>query len=363
MANRHSEIVQLKRIFLGITVLAALSICIACDKIEDDPDTENEQEAEIVPDEAPKLYDFALYFLADTNLKIKDIFEEDQTKLDSLELAELELQTQPWISDEDLLIYDFSSHLMYLEGKRDDHIPEGNPIATELPSAWCYRPFVAVAEGEKQYVGYLAGDYANTLWPLPRISKSYSHLYPEDILVIQQGYFIEPSEDQRSDSQIKESLDKAELLHEGLQLTLNEIESIENGDTATVTYTFTLLNKDEDNLYVMDPNKVGDDVFQHFNLGLQFRRLVEGGVLTPSLTKDITIPAWSPDWYFKLNCGDSLTRTVSLKAYPTFSPGAYECILSFTSYKSISKDQRTLSDGRYWIGPIDANYLTIEYKE
>jgi hypothetical protein len=107
MANRHSEIVQLKRIFLGITVLAALSICIACDKIEDDPDTENEQEAEIVPDEAPKLYDFALYFLADTNLKIKDIFEEDQTKLDSLELAELELQTQPWISDEDLLIYDF----------------------------------------------------------------------------------------------------------------------------------------------------------------------------------------------------------------------------------------------------------------
>jgi hypothetical protein len=61
---------------------------------------------------------------------------------------------------------------MYLEGKRDDHIPEGNPIATELPSAWYYRPFVAVAEGEKQYVGYLAGTMPIRCGPSPESVKA-----------------------------------------------------------------------------------------------------------------------------------------------------------------------------------------------
>lgn len=340
---------------INILLLALLYFCISCNE------TENGPPVETGPEEPPKVYDYAIYFLADSNLKIEDITSPELVQQDSSELASLEIQREPWISSKDIHMYDFSSHMMYLHGIRDDFIPGGDPF--DVPGSWYYRPFVVVADGQKRYVGYMEGSFSSALWPFPKIIPSFNYFYPQDLLTITWGWFNNPSDDNRYDSTVKESLKKAGILHDGLQLRLNEIHAIDNTDTASVTYTFTLINQDEDNLYVLDPDKTGIEIFQHYNTGLQLLKSDENRVRTAYLTPSLSPGNWKPEWFCKLKSGDSITRTVSAEGYEKFKSGQYACAAYYRSYKKIPKEQRTTSDGRYWIGPTESNIMVIEFEE
>jgi hypothetical protein len=79
--------------------------------------------------------DFALYFLANDTLTTYEAMQHV--------IAELDLQSEPWLSEEDIESYDFSSHCIYLKtDKRDffDYYDEGifDPVLID-------RPFVVVA--------------------------------------------------------------------------------------------------------------------------------------------------------------------------------------------------------------------------
>jgi hypothetical protein len=339
--------IVLKRKSWKVLFFLIISFLFGCSKIDKNIDTSH--------------YDFAIYLLKDPNIKINDILSFELVNQDSQALAKIELQPIPWLADNDIQMYDFSDHLLYLERSKYDFLPK--PVQLDVPSSWYDRPFMVVASGLRRYIGTFRGFFAEKPWPVPVIDCSYNFLYPEDLLVISWQWFNHNETDNRNDSYVKEALDRAGILHNGLNLKLKNIGIPENSDTATVEYTFTLINNDVDNLYVLDPDKMGSELFHYYIIGPQFVKSDELGVRTASLMKPI-IPRPSdtlnPNWYIKLNSGDSITRTVNLRGYPIFPSGNYDCETTYQCIR-IPKIQRTLHYGRFWIGPTKSNLIGIQF--
>jgi hypothetical protein len=338
---------MLKEKLLMIILIVFISFLLSCSKINDNPDNLKQ--------------DFSIYLLKDPNIKINDLLTLELVNQDSQALAKIELQKYPWLTDNDIQMYDFSSHLLYLKKSKYNFLPK--PVNLEIPSSWFDQPFMVVTDGVRRYLGSFRSFMSNDVWPFPVIDCSYNYLYPEDLLVISWQLFNHNEEDNRHDDYVKEGLKKAGILHNGLILKLKNMDFPENSDTATVEYTFSLINDDLDDLYILDPDKMGSGLFHFYNIGPQFVRSGEAGVRTALFHKPI-IPeprdTWKADWFVKLRSGDSITRTASLRGYKYFPPGVYACELTYNSLK-LSKDQRILLDGRYWIGPIKSNLIFLEF--
>ncbi|TAL61196.1 MAG: hypothetical protein EPN88_14975 [Bacteroidetes bacterium] len=280
---------------------------------------------------------------------------------DSLALEAIEIQHEPWLTDADIKMYDFSSHLLYLKQNRYFFLPE--PVQLEIPTSWIERPFMVIANGQRRYIGVFKGFIDNKPWPVPYIDNSYNYMYPEDLMIITWHWFDHDETDNRNDSLIKDALKKANILHNGLDLKLKNILFTDNSDTATVEYTFTVINNDVDVLYILDPDKMGSELFHLYNIGPQFVKSDEVGVRTSFKRPAITIPnnPMNQDWFVKLKSGDSITRTVSLRGYAFFPSGTYSCETTYHCINKISQVQRTISDGRYWIGPTKSNLIYLQY--
>ena len=306
-------------------------------------------------------HNFAIYLLKDPNIKINDILSYELVNQDSQALAKIELQQNAWLSDNDIQMYDFSCHLLYLKRSKYTFLPM--PVQLDVPSSWYDRPFMVVANGLRRYLGCFKGMFAESFWPVPVIDCSYNFLYPEDLLVISWEWFNHNETDNRNDAFVKDALNRAGILHNGLNLRLRNIGIPENSDTATVEYTFTLINNDVDNLYVLDPDNMGSELFHFYNIGPQFVKSDELGVRTASLKKPF-LPQQSDtlnlNWFIKINSGDSITRFVSLRGYPFFPSGDYECETTYDCIR-IPKIRRTLNDGRFWIGPTKSKLIDIQF--
>ena len=188
-------------------------------------------------------------------------------------------------------------------------------------------------------------------------------IYSNDLIYIQWSWFPSADlNDSRNDCIVKQALINANILHEGINVRLDKILFTENSDTATVEYTYTIKNNDASNLYVLDPDKMGIKLFNRFCNGPSILKSDEIST-RESIFKEVdsTQPSWNPDWFSRINSGDSITRVVNLKGYSHFPPGVYYCELFFNSIRKIPKDQRVLSDGRYWIGQTISNLIAIQY--
>lgn len=307
-------------------------------------------------------YDFAIYLLRDQELKIDDILTKGLADQDSIELSKIEIQNHPWLTDEDIDFYDFSSHLIYLKKEKSYFLPERVELA--YPLSWWDKPFVVIANGQKRYVGIFASSLSIDKWPVPEINDLFNYLlYPNDLMYIQWSWFPKVGlNDSRPDQFVKQALIKTNKLHEGIKVTLNKILFTENSDTATVEYTYTIKNNDTFNLFVLDPDKMGIKVFSRYCNGPSILKSDETSTRESIYKKvDLTQPDWNPDWFVRINSGDSITRVVNLKGYSQFPPGIYYCELIFNSIRKIPKDQRVLSDGRYWIGQTISNLIAIQY--
>ena len=142
------------------------------------------------------------------------------------------------------------------------------------------------------------------------------------------------------------------------------------GDTSSVVYTFTIRNKDTDDLYVLDPERINTDFFHDFQNGIRGRRTEadevsfawpnprnNGGEPTPRGKVDLA-------WFSLLKSGQTMTRTVVMKGLPKIFPGEYECHLSYGSPEyfhggtgTVTKQQRRQKDGRVWLGQIEATLV------
>jgi hypothetical protein len=174
--------------------------------------------------------------------------------------------------------------------------------------------------------------------------------------------------DKRNNEQVKQALIQVGLYHAGIDIeidTTNALTIIDNGDTATIEYTFTLVNNDKDDLYVFDPDIAGSDVYHYFSNGPVFYSVSEDKLYISRFKKARNPDTdWSPEWYTKLQNGQSLQRTATLKGYPHFPTGTYFFRVRYGGPDRIDRGVRNTPNGRYWIpGNKYSNVLIWENQE
>jgi len=298
---------------------------------------------------------FAIYFLKDTTLTIKDILS---TNLEDLVLAD-----KPWISQEDIDFYDWSSHCIYL--KKDKSYFFRSDFDSFTPDflyklSWVDRPLIVVANGKKCYTSYFFSTLLSDFWPSPDIFDFDITHYPKDVIYTEWPYPF--AKDVRSNQDVKKTLNNLDILHEGLQITMDSI-LIDNAETTTIRYKITINNNDSDNLYVLDPDKIETSLFYAFTNGPEFYNSTNNTVYR-SLNTGAIVPTYGtfkPEWFSKIKSGQSINRMITLKGYPHLPDGNYYCSFSFNNPYYIKKEERMLSDGRYWMGPTRSELIGFNW--
>jgi len=299
---------------------------------------------------------FAIYFLRDDSTMA---FYE----IEKQPLNDLALQPAAWISADDIACYDFSAHLIYLKEDKDKFFRDFT--AHGFYFDFLIKPFVLVASQQRIYLGGLLNSFAtSSLMPcFIHIDNSQLQIYPKDIIPISTGYNLNGSSaDVRSDERIKNALIEANLYHAGLGVQLNSIDIIENADTSTVRYTFTVVNNDADVLYVPDPALMGNEIFHYFTNSIVLYNDSTIYFAAYHAPAGVSWNSWSPTWFTRLYHQSYMQRTVTQKGYPKFKKGTYHCSFEFSGPKVIQKEQRQVADGRYWIGEIKSNQIEIQVR-
>lgn len=284
-------------------------------------------------------YKFAIFLLKDTSITIKQLVNKN--------INDFEIANKPWLTSNEIEFYDWSSHCIYLKKDKNYFFPN---FPSLFQASWANRPFITIANGDKCYAGYFLSANSSDIRPYPDIFDIDILFYPPDIIHIEWPYPF--ANDIRDHNRVRSSLLESHLLHEGLGITIDSLW-ISNGDTATVRYKITIINKDADNLYVLDPEKMGTELFRAFTNGPIFYN-IDSKILYESIYKRVTIPSppnsYNPEWFMKVESSKSMTKMITLKGYPHLPMGNYYCRMGFRNPYSIQRKDRTLADGRYWIG-------------
>ncbi len=272
-----------------------------------------------------------------------------------LDINQLVLRDSPWLTDKGLALYDFSSHSLYLKDGKSEYFDGYNPdsLLSLLPHA---RAFVVVANGERCYVGSFHSAILSSIPWGPYVDELSVWFYPSDVFSITRSW--RDTNDVRCDVRVEEALKSVGIYHGGILLQLQSVSVVENSDTATVDYTYTVTNSDSEVLYVLDPDKMGTTSFHYFTNGVVFRG---DNQLIQSMYKVTSSPSveWDPELYVRVPVGASIQRTVRLKGYPTIPGGTYRCSFEFANPREIEKEHRLISDGRIWLGRVGSNQIEV----
>lgn len=293
---------------------------------------------------------FGIYLLKDPQLSLGDA--------ERFELSQLELESEPWLSDVDISFYDYSTHCIYL--KRDkNHLIENADRLFLFPTSIAMRPFAVVAEGEACYLGTFH-TLVSSLAPIgPHIDEYAFTAYPSDILPILRGWSVgEDTQDGRDDPRIEASLKRLGIFHGGLSIELESVEVLERGrEGTTLAYSISLTNGDTDALYAMDPAKMGD-AFYHHSYGIELRSVDDPSRYYFKPSVESRKIQWSPDWLTRVAPGESIEHELTKRTAEPVAPGRYRCYMRFSGHQ-MSRNERFRPDGRIWIGVIRSNPVEL----
>lgn len=335
--------------WLFIIILAL--ICICC--TEKNPINDNElREAPIIHTLTDST--FAFYFLNDPNIKIKQILNSD--------FDNLELEKSPWLKSSDINFYDWSSHCIYLKKDKSYYFPSFESFNFEslYKLSWIHKPLLIVAGNKRCYPCYFFSVISSDRYPYPYILDYDIIQYPKNVIHLEWPYTF--AADIRDNKIVKEVLSDHFLLRDGIDIKIDSLW-IENADTATVRYKITITNNDSDNLYIIDPDKTGTNLFHYFNNGPVFFNSTNNSIYGSTYKKIYSLPleTFEHDWFIKIESKKAITRIISLKGYPYFPSGNYYCVLNYTSPNSLYKKKLQLADGRYWVGPTRSEIVGFDW--
>ncbi|MBN2007728.1 hypothetical protein JW960_00110 [candidate division KSB1 bacterium] len=300
---------------------------------------------------------FSIHLLKDANLTIEHIRDKD--------VSEIALDPTPWISSDDIHFYDFSTHCIYLKRNKNEYIP-GLNSNFELPESWWLKPFVITVSDKAVYMGCF---YPSTFVKAPEgvyITDEFTEDYADDIFHISNAEYrgcyddvMSNKIDVRNNFQVKNALIEDNIFSAGLELTLDTLEIVEHRFTSTVKFTFTITNNDDENLYVIDSDLTGLELFRTINRGGVVLWNEQTSYSSVSNANSNPLENWESSWFTKIGSKQSITRTVSYGGYPPIASGQYYCCWAFRGPLNIEKDERERSDGRYWSGIISASPIIV----
>jgi hypothetical protein len=165
--------------------------------------------------------------------------------------------------------------------------------------------------------------------------------------------------DLRDDPRIIQILKSNHQYHAGLSC---EIEFIRKKGSKTVEISLILRNNDTFDLFVIDPQRCGLQMFHYFTNGLHFYSYETGERFEnnyPHLTPD-PWDGWKKEWFTLLQSNKSKQITIE---YPTFNKIPSGRVKAYFVYPGISfqisRKEVQQENGRIWLGqlPVEKEIL------
>ncbi|NQT63601.1 MAG: hypothetical protein HQ556_11630 [Candidatus Marinimicrobia bacterium] len=298
---------------------------------------------------------FEIYFLADS-----DISEHEASEVD---IGSLALKDEAWVSSSDIDFYDYSSHCIYLKEDKSHFFENYDEGFYQFTPVLSQKPFVVVSGGTRVYVGALHSGLLSLAPAGPYMDEMDVGSYPADVMHISKAW--RGDEDIRSDPDIKDALLTQDLFHAGLKIQLISFQVLDNSDTSTVEYRIRISNNDQDDLYILDPTKMGSALFHYYTNGpdLWDTSIPGHPIYLYSQYKLVEPPepydSWEVDWFSLIESGNRIEHTIQLKGYPFIPDGSYTADMKYAGPHNIGLDNRYIGDGRLWIGSIGSNTLDV----
>ena len=293
---------------------------------------------------------FAIHILRDTTLWHYEVLD--------IPLSELEINENAWLSIEDIEFYDFTAHCMYLKRNKKE-IFGRDPIYFDIYSKYYHRPFVVTADSQRCYLGFFYPTFSSSAAVLiPAIGERSALCDPEDVLMIDEPWY---GNDSRFDGRVKLAFEKAGKLKEGLSVWLHNINVTVSGDSVDVSYTFSVINNDDEDIYFPDPDKMNGYFFFYQN-GLFFNDAENSFHINGESTTPEPHDSWDINWFTLLEGKNSVERTINIKSGRNIPVGKYDCYFYLTGPRKIDKTDRYINGARIWLGIIKSNTYSIEVK-
>ncbi len=138
------------------------------------------------------------YFLADSSITLYNIGD---TAVEALQLAET-----PWLSDRDILTYNFSKHIIVLNKPLKQMLPQFESSG-QLMQTFNVKPFVVVADGQPCYLAAFHAAYSSLSRETPYIdllTADFNSLH--SFAIFQEWNIGDAKIDHRDDPRIKKVL-------------------------------------------------------------------------------------------------------------------------------------------------------------
>jgi len=324
-------------------------------------------------EEEPEMKGFAIYFLEDDNLRITQIRDKP---LDSLKLKKV-----PWIKEDDIEMFDFSGQCVYLKEDRSKH------NINEFPDMFLNglsgeKPYVVVYDDTKLFVGYLRSMYSSTIWYAPNIDETYLYFLARDILPI--GFNpltysmycsgrLNFGTDLNYSEEIKNKISSSKIFRKGISLQVVDVKIIRT-DSIILEYSLKISNNDIDNIYIIDnkknntcpPPNYATSIYLplHSNSPMKhYREYFSSNQISNENDKENIInikqdqqfyknlaEGWDAKWFVKLESGKSMIFKYRIEKPEDLELSKYYVRFRYYAPFPIEKSERTLSDGRYWLG-------------
>jgi hypothetical protein len=236
----------------------------------------------------------------------------------------------------DIELYDSSTHILYFKTRH----PEFDDITQS--------PFEIFIDEDTIYKGDFWPIFFSSFPPGPYISN-WPYLYQNYALRIDNRQENKP--DPRNDPRIIQALTERNLMHSGLFV---KIVSVECNDSLII-FSFSVTNQDQSELLIMDPDKMGLNLYHYYTNGLVIRRLPWIASMTVKIPPQAPSPwnGWKVDWLYKINPGESKSYVFNYPIDSPLNPGDYNVTFVFPGLEfQVSKEDLVQNNGRIWLGSL-----------
>ncbi len=238
----------------------------------------------------------------------------------------------------DIELYDTSTNILYFKKPQD------------FFNKMYENTFAFLDNGVQIYQGSFSPGYSSSI-PIGPFITSPS-MYGNFALRID-NWFHPNNPDVRRDPKMIEILNQHNLLHSGLSISSSSVEIT----SAQLIFKFTVTNHDQTDLFILDPDKTGPNLFHFFTNGLYIYDLAHKEVFASTIQHQTPDPwnSWKIEWLSELKSGDSKEFSITYPLINTISPGEYDTRFEYPGLSHVTKDQFYQGNSRIWMGDISVN--------
>ena len=247
-------------------------------------------------------------------------------------------------SYEDFELYDSSAKILYLKSSHPEFV---NYKKSE---------FSFYADTVLIYEGCFWSSYYSSMPATPFITSDPFFYYQNHVLAIE--YLNQNKPDPRNDSRLMSAYEAENRLHSGLSVS---IKYLSISGTA-VTFSCTVTNHDRSDLYVLDYEKMGTNLFHYYTNGLVLVNKDQPEFIYCIINPEGPTPfdSWKMEWLSLLKSGESIQLDIDYSLENPLKKGNYIAYFTFPGFTyQISREDLNQPDGRIWLGKVSGGKRLI----